>query len=77
MKAKSGNELSPPAKPKIWLKTNAHTPNVAKYESTTVPKSRTALRILRSSNPRIKVITNKIIGIIVRLSLPFAVLTSK
>ena len=77
MNANSGNELSPPANPKIWLKTSAHTPKVAKNDSTTVPSNRIALKILLRSNPRIKVITNKIIGIMVRLSWPFAVLTSK
>ena len=77
MNAKSGKELSPPANPKTWLKTSAQTPKVAKNESTTVPSNRTALKILLRSNPRINVITKRIIGIIVRLSLPFAVLTSK
>ena len=77
MNAKSGNPLSPPANPKIWLKTKAQTPKVAKNESITVPSKRIALKILLRSNPRIKVITRRLIGIIVRLSLPFAVLTSK
>ena len=77
MKAKSGNELSPPAKPKMWLKTSAQTPSVAKYDKTTVPSNTTALKMLRRSNPRIKVITTKMIGMIVLLSRLFAVRTSK
>ncbi len=62
MKAKSGKEVSAPAKWNTWLKKMAHTPSVAANDSTTVITSRTGATIARSSSMRISRITTSTIG---------------